>query len=57
MLVAAITRMRAEMGVPVHDMHNGGPDQLIRPTLGTRRLGAANLTILSMFWFFNRAHY
>ena len=57
MLVTSITRMRAEMGVPVHDMHNGGPDQLIPPTIGTRHLGAANLTILSMFWFFNRAHY
>ena len=45
------------MGVPVHDMHNGGPDQLLPPMLGTRTLGPRNLTIMTMFWFFNRAHY
>ncbi|MBC8233402.1 hypothetical protein H8E77_27960 [bacterium] len=57
MLDTAITRMRAEMGVPVHDMHNGGPDQLLPPMVGTRNLGSRNLTIMTMFWFFNRAHY
>jgi hypothetical protein len=57
MLTTAITRMRAEMGVPVHDMHNGGPDQLLPPLFGTRRLGPSNLTVMTMFWFFNRAHY
>ena len=57
MLVTAITRMRAEMGVPVHDMHNGGPDQLLPQALGTRFLGPNNLTVMTTFWFFNRAHY
>ena len=57
MLNVAITRMRAEMGVPVHDIHNGGPDLLLPPALGTRRLGPRNLTIISMFWWFNRTHY
>ncbi|MDA1193164.1 MAG: hypothetical protein O3A46_15925 [Candidatus Poribacteria bacterium] len=53
----SITRMRAEMGVPVHDMHNGGPDQLFPPMFGARRLGARNLTVMAQYWFFNRAHY
>jgi len=57
MLVISITRMRAELGVPVHDMHNGGPDLLLSPMIGTRNLGPKNLTIMSMYWFFNRAHY
>jgi len=57
MLVVSITRMRAELGVPVHDMHNGGPDLLLSPMIGTRNLGTKNLTIMSMYWFFNRAHY
>lgn len=57
MLVTSITRMRAELGIPVHDMHNGGPDLLLTSTIGTRNLGASNLTIMSMYWFFNRAHY
>ncbi|MBD3184230.1 hypothetical protein GF312_18240, partial [Candidatus Poribacteria bacterium] len=56
-IITSITRMRAEMGVPVHDMHNGGPDQLMSTGIGTRMLGARNLSILSLFWFFNRAHY
>jgi len=56
-IVTSITRLRAEMGVPVHDMHNGGPDQLMATLFGTRFLGARNVSILSLFWFFNRAHY
>jgi hypothetical protein len=57
MLNFAITRMRVEMGVPVHDIHNSGPDLLLTPTLGTRRIGSANLVIMSMYWWFNRTHY
>jgi hypothetical protein len=57
MVDIAVTRMRVEMGVPIHDIHNGGPDLLLPPTLGTRRLGVSNLTIMSMYWWFNRTHY
>jgi hypothetical protein len=53
----AITRMRVEMGIPVHDMHNAGPDQIFPPLFGTRFLGARNLTVMAQYWFFNRAHY
>lgn len=56
-IITSITRMRAEMGVPVHDMHNGGPDQLMATLIGTRALGPKNLSVFSLFWFFNRAHY
>ncbi len=56
-LCIAITRMRAEMGVPVHDHHNGGPDIIMPGAFGTRILGGSNLTIMAHFWFFNRAHY
>ncbi len=57
LITFSIARMRAEMGVPIHDMHNGGPDQLIPPMLGTTRVGARNLTVMAQYWFFNRAHY
>jgi hypothetical protein len=57
LITFSITRMRAEMGVPIHDMHNGGPDQLIPPMFGTARVGARNLTVMAQYWFFNRAHY
>lgn len=56
-IITSITRLRAEMGVPVHDMHNGGPDQLMATLFGTRFLGPKNMSILTLFWFFNRAHY
>ncbi len=56
-LITSITRMRAELGLPVHDMHRGGPDQLMSTFFGTRFLGPNNLSVFSLFWFFNRAHY
>ncbi|MBD3183227.1 hypothetical protein GF312_13105 [Candidatus Poribacteria bacterium] len=52
----AVTRMRAELGSPVHDLHYAGPDQIMVRFMGTRRLGAGNLTMFSMFWFINRAY-
>ncbi|MBM3239636.1 hypothetical protein FJZ31_25390 [Candidatus Poribacteria bacterium] len=55
--VTAITRMRAELGSPVHDLHFAGPEILMTGALGTRRLGKNNLTIISFFWFLTRAHY
>jgi len=51
-----ITRMRAQLGPPLHELNLGGPINIMRWTLGTRRLGAANLTIFSYFWFFNRSY-
>jgi len=55
-LATGITRMRAELGSPVHDQHFGGPDQMIYAAFGTQRLGPSNLTILSYLYFFNRAY-
>ena len=53
----AVTRIRAELGSPVHDLYRGGPDFLLVRLLGTRRIGVQNLTIFSFFWFFTRVHY
>ena len=52
----AITRMRAELGTPVHDLHYSGPDEILTRTIGTRKLGRGNLVMFSMFWFINRAY-
>ena len=52
----AITRMRAELGTPVHDLHYSGPDEIIVRTVGTRHLGNNTLTMFSLFWFINRAY-
>lgn len=56
MISIAITRMRAELGTPVHDLHYSGPDQILTRVVGTRRLGRDNLIMFSMFWFINRAY-
>ncbi|MEI6915651.1 MAG: DUF6785 family protein [Armatimonadota bacterium] len=65
MLALAITRMRAELGPPAHDLHDAGPDRMITMIAGTGALGAhpgtdptgsATLTALSQFRWFNRAY-
>src|SRR5262249_38492245 len=43
-LAVAITRMRAELGTPVHDLHFTGPDWTMAETLGTRSLDPRTLT-------------
>ncbi len=51
----AIGRIRAEMGMPAHDFHFAGPDQMLPNILGTRRFPPKALAINSMYWWFNRA--
>jgi len=52
----AVTRMRAELGSPVHDLHFMGPDEMLPRIFGTRRLGPSNLTMFGYLFFFNRAY-
>lgn len=55
-LSIGITRMRVESGAPAHDLHYMGADYTLAATLGTRVLDRQNLTAMSFFYFFNRAH-
>lgn len=55
-LALAITRMRAEMGTPVHDLHFTGPDWTLASFYGPHALGAQNLSVFSLFYWFNRAY-
>jgi hypothetical protein len=52
----SITRMRAELGPPAHDLHFAGPDQLMAYAIGTKHLGPRNLTAFSYYFWFNRAY-
>ncbi|MCZ6678582.1 MAG: hypothetical protein O7E52_15205 [Candidatus Poribacteria bacterium] len=52
----AVTRMRAELGSPVHDLHFSGPDTTLVKVLGTRALNPHELTMYGLFHFFNRAY-
>ncbi len=53
---SAVTRMRAELGSPVHDLHFIGPDEMMPRIFGTRLLGPNNLTMFAYLFFFNRAY-
>jgi hypothetical protein len=52
----SIGRIRAELGSPVHDLHFAGPDMMMVHLMGSRNIGQQDLTIISMFWYFNRAY-
>ena len=52
----AITRLRAELGSPVHDLHFIGPDEILPSLLGVRRIGTPNLVGFSYLYVLNRAH-
>ncbi len=51
-----ITRIRAELGPPVHDQHFSGPDHVLTTTLGTQAYTGRELTMLNFFYWFNRAY-
>lgn len=47
-IAVACTRMRAELGPPAHDLHNGGPDYILTAALGTRFFSDRDLTTLTL---------
>lgn len=51
-----VIRIRAELGFPVHDMHQMGPQHLIMTAAGTEKLPAQNLVGFSLFFWFNRTY-
>jgi len=55
-LAVAITRMRAQFGAPVHDLHFTGPDQILTSALGSKAFPRRDLIALSIFYWFNRAY-
>ncbi len=58
LLSMAVTRVRAELGPPAHDLHRGGPDLILTNLLGTDGtiLPPRQLTALSLMFWFNRAY-
>ena len=55
-LSLAVTRMRAELGPPAHDLHYGGPDVMLPVIFGSAALGPQALTVFSLLWWMNRAY-
>jgi len=57
MLSIAITRMRAELGPPTHELVNMNSGNMLVDIFGARRIGANNLSIFPLFWFFSGRGY
>ncbi len=55
-LAVAITRMRAELGPPAHDLHMAGPDSILPGVIQSNTFARPDLTMFSMFYGFNRAY-
>ena len=51
-----ITRVRAELGPPAHELNWISPERTIVAILGTHAIGAQNLTLLSYMYWFNRGY-
>jgi len=56
LLAVAVARVRAEFGSPVHDFHFTGPDYVISYVVGTMNLRLKDLSMLTQYWWFNRAY-
>lgn len=54
-LSIAMTRVRAEFGAP-HEIYFVNPHDIMASVIGTRRMSAPNLTMMSMFYWFNRCY-
>jgi hypothetical protein len=52
----SITRIRAQLGPPTHEMFQATPQQIIIDTFGTRRIGVSTLTSFAVLWGFNRGY-
>ena len=53
-LETTISRIRAELGPPMHELGWVGPDTVLVTALGPRRLGGKNLTMLTFLYFTDR---
>jgi hypothetical protein len=56
-IVVGLTRMRAELGPPIHAIGYATPQYLMISMLGTRRLRPGNLTLLSLMNWLSGASY
>jgi len=53
-IAISLTRIRAELGFPIHSTTFIGPHHSLTSALGTRRIGAQNLTWFALYFWFNR---
>ncbi|MDW8026855.1 MAG: DUF6785 family protein [Armatimonadota bacterium] len=56
LLLISITRIRAELGPPAHDLHHAGPDEVLIAIFGPQGLPKRDLVVAKLFYWFNRAY-
>lgn len=56
-LSTAITRVRAELGPPTHELVGMNAGNMMVDVIGARRVGTQNLSIFPLFWFFSGRGY
>lgn len=56
LLSLAVTRIRAELGSPAHDLHFAGPDQMLPRVAGVESFTKGDLVFFTLSWSFNRAY-
>ena len=54
LLVLTVTRMRAELGPPTHDLYFTGPEWFMTTAFGSSALGARNLSAMSLLYWVTR---
>jgi len=54
--IAVITRIRAELGAPVHDFHFMGPDAMLTRLAGSATLKPADMAFFTFTFSLTRAH-
>ncbi|MCC6445521.1 MAG: hypothetical protein IT210_18950 [Armatimonadetes bacterium] len=57
LLFMALTRLRAELGPPAHELAGMNTGALLAGFVGTGAIGARNLTMLPLFWWFTGRGY
>src|SRR5205085_3632754 len=55
-VILVVTRIRAELGPPVHDFHLIGPDHVMIEAFGSRAFAGGDLGVIGLYWWFNRAY-
>jgi len=56
MLSTVLTRLRAELGPPSHDLAYAGPGETPINILGPEAMGHRNAAVSALYWWFNRGY-
>jgi hypothetical protein len=51
-----VNRLRAELGAPVHDLHDADPGAMMVRVVGSQNVLPENMAVFSLYFSFNRAY-